>query len=166
MKKILLAGVALLCFSAQPVYANEGDLVSFAIGYYDVFDDEGALDLRLEYRPNSIVFIENLKPWAGLEVTSDTSIWAGAGLLYDIHLAEEWYLTPSAGVGFYAQGSSDTDLDNAFQFRTQLELAYEFEDTGRMGLSISHISNAGLGDKNPGTEVIGLYWHLPLDSIF
>ena len=48
----------------------------------------------------------------------------------------------------------------------QTALAYEFENNNRLGLSFSHTSNAGLGDSNPGTEVLGLYWHVPLNQIF
>lgn len=165
MKKILLAGAALSCM-IMPAFAKEGDLLSFSLGYFDAFDDDGALDMRLEYRPNSVVFIDNLKPWAGIELTSDSSVWLGGGLLYDWNFRDNWYLTPSVGAGLYAQGSSDKDLGSALEFRTQLEISYEFEDTSRMAFSVSHISNAGLSDNNPGTEVFGVYWHVPLDSLF
>ena len=136
------------------------------MGYFDILDDNGAADFRLEYRPNSPVFIDNLKPWAGLEVTTDGTIWAGGGLLYDWEFQENWYFTPSIGAGAYTEGSSDRDLDYPVQFRSQLEVSYEFDNNSRLGASFSHISNAGLGDHNPGTEVLGLYWHVPLNKIF
>jgi len=165
MKKLLLASAALSCL-ISPAAANEGDLISFSLGYFDAFDDNGAMDMRLEYRPNSVVFIENLKPWAGLELTSDSSIWIGGGLLYDWNFKDNWYLTPSVGAGLYAQGSSDKDLGSVLEFRSQLEISYEFENTSRMALGVSHISNGGFADENPGAEVVGLYWYVPLDSIF
>ncbi|HOO82059.1 MAG TPA: acyloxyacyl hydrolase [Alphaproteobacteria bacterium] len=135
--------------------------LNFAIGYYDVFDEQDGFDLRAEFRPNSTVFIDNLKPWAGLELTSQGSIWAGIGLLYDRNFKENWYFTPSLGVGFYTDGGSDKDLDYPVQFRSQLEIDYELESQHRIGLSLSHMSNAGLGDHNPGTEVISLNWSYP-----
>lgn len=132
------------------------DLLNFAIGYYDVFDDEDAIDLRVEYRPASSVFIDNLKPWVGLEVTTEASLWIGGGLLYDWNFQDSWYLTPSFGAGLYAQGSSDLDLGHPIEFRSQLEISYAFDNDARVGLSLSHMSNAGLDSKNPGTEILSL----------
>jgi hypothetical protein len=31
-----------------------------------------------------------------------------------------------------------------------------------LGVAISHLSNAGIGDRNPGTEIATLYYSLPL----
>ena len=52
------------------------------------------------------------------------------------------------------------------EFRSQVELGYQFENQSRLSLAFSHISNAELGDDNPGTEVLNLYYHLPLDLLF
>lgn len=167
--KILFAAVVLAACTSSPVTklsAQEIDLLSFAIGHYDIFDNNSAMDFRFEYRPDSKVFIENLKPWAGAEITSDTSVWVGTGLLYDFKLSDNFFLTPSFGAGFYTKGSSDKDLDFPIQFRSQLEVSYQFENNSRLGLGISHMSNANLGTTNPGTEVLSVYWHVPLEKIF
>ena len=100
--------------------------------------------------------IENLKPWGGLEFTSDASIWAGGGLLYEWGFLPDWYLIPSFGAGLYTEGSSDLDLDYPVQFRSQLEVNYEFDNKSRMGLGFSHMSNFDLGDTNPGAESLNL----------
>ncbi len=157
---ILVAG---LLEATAPAAAQEqhNGLINFAIGYYDVFDEQDGFDVRAEYRSNSIVFIEHLKPWAGIEITSEGSIWGGGGLLYDVNLQDNWYFTPSLGVGLYSDGGSDKDLDHLVEFRSQLEISYKFESENRIGLSFSHMSNAGLGDSNPGTEVISLNWSYP-----
>lgn len=166
MRKILLISSCLLCFQPQLAYAQSLDLLSFAIGYYDVFGHESEAELRAEYRPDSRIFMENLKPWVGIELTSEKSLWAGGGLLFDYNISNSWYLTPSFGAGLYSKGDSDKDLDHPIQFRSQLEISYEFQDLSRAGISLSHSSNAGLGDHNPGTEAIGFYWHIPLSNIF
>ena len=41
-------------------------------------------------------------------------------------------------------------LGNDIQFRTTLEFSFELKNKNRIGLSFGHISNANLGDKNPG----------------
>ena len=137
------------------------DYLTVTIGYYDIFDDDDAIDFRVEYRPDSVIFIDHLKPWAGIEITSDASLWLGGGLLYDYPITDDWFVTPGFGAGYYAQGSSDLDLSNALQFRSQLEISYKFDNDSRAGVSFSHISNGGLSDDNPGTEVLSLSWSFP-----
>jgi len=45
-----------------------------------------------------------------------------------------------------------------------LEFAFRFDDRSRLGLSISHYSNAGLGDSNPGTESLMANYSIPLGN--
>ena len=61
--------------------------------------------------------------------------------------------------GYYEDGTGK--LGNSLQFRTSLEISYELKNKNRIGLSISHISNANLGDKNPGSEIISISYHIP-----
>ena len=68
--------------------------------------------------------------------------------------------TPSFGVGYYDNGSGK-NLGNDVQFRTTLEVSYTLKSKNRIGLSIGHISNANLGDKNPGAEIISLTYQVP-----
>lgn len=162
LKLTLLA----LCLST-PAMAGETAYYSAGVGYYDVIGgDDGAADLRLEYRSDYDVLTDNLHPWGGVEITSDASVWAGFGLLYDWNVAPNFYITPNFGAGLYTKGSSDKDLDYPLEFRSQIEGAYQFEDKSRLGVGFGHISNASLGDKNPGVEILNLYYHVPTDSFF
>ena len=72
-----------------------------------------------------------------------------------------YFFTPSFGAGFYDNGSGK-NLGNDLQFRTSLELSYKLKSNNRVGISISHISNANLGDKNPGVEILSISYHIPL----
>ncbi len=75
-------------------------------------------------------------------------------------------VTPSFGGGFYADGSGKK-LGHEIEFRSQIELAYRFDNRSRLGVAFSHISNASIGgDKNPGVEVLNIYYALPLDGLF
>ncbi len=162
MKKsrLLLACAAPLCLfqAISPATAQEtaNDYLTFAIGYFDPFGNDGATDFRLEYRPGKTVLVDSLRPWAGLEGTTDGTLWLGGGLLYDWNFNGNWYATPSLGAGLYLQGGSDKDLDYPVQFRSQLEISYQYNSGIRAGAYLSHMSNASLGDHNPGTEVLGL----------
>lgn len=158
---VLLSAAAL--FLSLPAKAD-GDLASFGVGYYDINDDEDAVDFRLEYRWD-IPALKIVRPWAGVEASSDGAFYGVGGVLADIRLSSNTYLTPGIGAGLYADGGGK-DLGHDVIFRTQLELGYEFDNASRASIAVSHLSNASLSSKNPGTEVLGLYYHVPADSLF
>ena len=72
----------------------------------------------------------------------------------------KWIFTPSLGFGYYDRGSGKK-LGHEVQFRTTIEFSYELKNSNRLGLSFSHTSNANLGNKNPGVEVITLSYQVP-----
>ncbi len=154
----LLTFIAALPASAQ-------DLMSVGVGYYDINDNEDAADFRLEYRWDDPL-IWQVKPWLGAEATSDGAVYAVGGVLLDMHLDSEdkWVVTPSFGAGLYGDGDGK-DLGNTVEFRSQLELGYNFSDKSRLSIAGGHISNAGLGDSNPGTEIVNVYYHIPVSWI-
>ena len=173
VKKFAILAVlgGLLAFSA-PAKAQDGAVsadtsyLSLGAGIWDVTqDDDMATDFRVEYRHGDSLFWK-IKPWAGVEGTTDGSIWGGVGVLADFKPADNIYITPSFGAGLYSQGGSDKDLDHVIEFRSQLEAGYEFMNQQRVGVAFGHISNANLGDDNPGTEILNVYYHVPVGSLF
>ena len=38
------------------------------------------------------------------------------------------------------------------EFKTEIQISFEISDQSEMGISYNHISNASLGDKNPGAN--------------
>ncbi len=151
----------------------------FGIGIYDVkFDgtsSDYAQDLRFERRfdkplmnigPEEDNFFY-LKPFAGLELTTDSAIYVLSGIYLEDNLGElmsgeknNWNFTPSLGVGYYDDGNGKK-LGNKIEFRTTFEFSYNLKNLDRVGISISHISNANIGKKNPGAEVISLSYQKP-----
>lgn len=162
--------LALLGLLFTPALAQAQDaageaMLSFGAGIYDVGDDDDAGDFRVEYRSgNPLIWI--VKPWMGAELTSDGSVWVGGGVLFDVDLTEDLYIAPSFGVGFYDEGSSDLDLGYPIEFRSQIEGGYKFDSGQRVGVAFGHISNASLDEDNPGTEILNLYYHIPVNSLF
>lgn len=142
--------------------ADDPSFLSFGLGWYDFNDDRDAVDLRVEYRSKA-KFLGFVKPWVGVEVTSDVAAYGVVGVLSDIYFGRRLVLTPSFGVGVYADGDGK-DLGSAIEFRSQLEFGYRFDDRTRLSVAISHISNAHLTKQNPGTEIATIYYHVPLDK--
>ena len=151
----------------------------FGIGIYDVkFDGSEknqATDFRYEYRSDkSLLDIgpeeDNfffLKPFFGVEFTNDSASYFLTGIYFEDNVGEllegkesKFYFTPSFGAGIYDDGSGKK-LGNDLQFRTSLEVTYELKNKNRLGISLSHISNANLGNKNPGVEILSFSYHMP-----
>ncbi len=151
----------------------------FGLGLYDIkFDGsekDQSTDIRYEYRSDqSFLDIgpqeDNfffLKPFFGLEYTDDSAFYILTGFYVEDNVGElfegeknKLYLTPSFGGGYYNDGSGK-NLGNDIQFRTSLELSYVLKNSNRIGISFSHISNANLGEKNPGVEILSFSYHIP-----
>lgn len=151
----------------------------FAIGLFDVkFDGsetDPATDFRFEKRFNKSILeigpesenFFNLKPLLGIEATSDSAIYLLGGIYLEdnvgsLFAGEEsnFILTPSFAVGYYDEGDG-MKLGNNIEFRTSLEISYQLKNSNRIGLSFGHISNANIGDKNPGVEILSLSYQVP-----
>lgn len=146
---------------APSASAQEPSFLSVGLGWYDINDDKDAIDLRVEFRSKA-KFLGFVKPWVGIEITSDAAAYGVAGVLSDIYFGRRFVLTPSFGVGVYADGDGK-DLGSAIEFRSQLELGYRFDNRSRLALAFSHISNAHLTNQNPGSEILTVYYHVPLE---
>jgi len=161
----IAAAIAMVMFAAGQARADDPDFLSVAGGWYDwnrQFDQAG--EFRLEYRSDRKLWV--FKPFAAFAITSDRSIFLHSGLLLDIYFGRRLVLTWSEAPGFYDQGDSRRDLGYPLEFRSQLELSYRFDDRSRLGLAVSHYSNASLGDSNPGTESAMLYYSIPVDKLW
>lgn len=148
------------------------DHVSFGIGYFDALKNEPrdrAADFRLEYRFGDALWSDvkdwvNIRPWVGTEVTSDGGVYGAGGLLFDISIGD-FTLTPGFGAGMHHDGGGK-QLGSFWEFRSSAELSYRFQNDSRIALAFGHISNGGLTDQNPGTEVVTIYYHLPSSWLF
>ncbi len=145
-----------------PTAAAEDDshFLTLAAGYYDINDDMDAAEFRAEFRARDKLWL--FKPFGGLMATSDAAFYGYAGLLVDLYFGRRVVLTPGFAAGLYEDGDGK-DLGHIVEFRSSIELAFRFDNRSRLGLSFYHLSNAGLDDNNPGTEVLSLNYSIPLD---
>lgn len=95
-------------------------------------------------------------------------VWvdSGANFLYgelkrDFPFADNVVLTPSFGVGIF-QDSTEFRLGQTLEFRSGLEVAYQFTTGYRLGLALFHMSNGGLARENPGAEALVISLSLPI----
>ena len=59
--------------------------------------------------------------------------------------------TPSFAPGLYHEGDGK-DLGHVLEFKSEVQLSYAASDNMSLGVSYNHVSNASLGDKNPGAN--------------
>lgn len=164
MRRVHLATLAMLIM-AVPAQAQEPDFLSVGAGYYDLFDDQAAGEARLEYRFDEERRLWVFTPFVGVMATTDAATYGYAGIGVDVFFGPRWVATPTFAAGIYGNGDGK-DLGNAVEFRSGLEVAYRFDDRSRLGLSFTHISNAGIGDRNPGVESLVLMYSVPFDRLF
>ena len=166
MRRLLIAvaAVAILAGLAPAAKADDPSFVSISAGWFDFNrkKDEGA-NARIEYRSNYKIPFIKAKPFVALDAASTGHYFAGAGILWDVFFGRRFVLTPSFAPHFYTGDDKKLDMGYALEFRSQLEAAYRFDDRSRLGVAVSHYSNASLGDKNPGTEILSVYYSIPLN---
>jgi lipid A 3-O-deacylase len=119
---------------------------------------EFAAEVRIEYRADRLLWL--LKPFGGVAANSSGGLHAFAGVLIDFYLGQRLVFTPSFAPGLYHAGKGK-DLGFPVEFRSQLELSYQFPRGSRIGIGVSHLSNARLGRINPGIEAVSIVFSTP-----
>ena len=162
--KLALALIATMIVATPAAADEEPAFISLGAGATGVIADraQGAA-FNLEYRSDHDLW--KIRPFAGGFATSDASLYGYFGFLMDIYFDRRWVLTPNTAVGAYTEGDGQ-DLGHFIEFRSGFELAYRFDDRSRLGVAVHHLSNAGIGSDNPGTETALLYYSIPLNSLF
>jgi hypothetical protein len=163
-----LLALAALAGLSMPVLAAsdddpDPDALAFGLGYFDIVKrrDDAAI-LNLEYRSDKRLWV--FKPQAGLFATSKGGFYAYAGIRLDVYFGNRFVFTPSFSPGLYHEGNGK-DLGFEVEFRSSAEIAYRFDDYSRLSLGIAHLSNASLGDKNPGVETLTLTYSVPFAKL-
>ena len=134
-------------------FADQKDKWSISIGQFDVnYRDQLSSEIRLEYLYGKNFYKNSfdLKQFIGIMRNGDDGSYLYTGLRKDIEVSNNWNFTPSFALGYYDRGKS-LDLGYNLEFRSQIEFSYALGES-RIGFNLNHISNASLGDTNPGTE--------------
>ena len=138
-------------------------------------DGEETVLFNIEYRPGHryLSYTDNdgfdfgVAPFVGGYVGADSSAYGYVGFGHEFVIDDHFIIMPNTAVGLYTDGGDGPDLGHAIEFRSGIELAYRFDNKVQAGLALHHMSNASIGDRNPGTEHVTFYLNIPLDgSIF
>ena len=158
LKKILFSFLFItIAFSSiaddKKLNSNDTEL-SFYSGIFD-FSDDGKKSTLVGFEHqnenlNRDTFLGNLSPITGFLITADNAgyIYTGVQAQYKLGALN---LTPSFTPGIYHEGDGK-DLGHLIEFKSELQISLDLSKTSELGFSYNHISNASLGDKNPGAN--------------
>jgi len=128
-----------------------GNNWSFYSGMFD-FSDEGKKSnlFGVQHINTEDSYFGTLQPVTGVMTTADNAIYLYKG--FQIQNSDgPLKFTPSFTPGLYFEGDGK-DLGHVIEFKTELQISFEISSNSELGFSYNHISNASLGDKNPGAN--------------
>lgn len=172
---ILAAGIAGEAADIGDVRVGNGATgvplsLTFGAGYYNVLNDKGDEFREKDGRGAGVGRVElrfnkeflRIRPFIGVEGTTDSAAYLYGGGMVDVRFGDHFILSPNAAIGAYFDGDG-RKMGSNLEFRTGVEAAWEFDNRMRVGAAFHHISNAGIGDVNPGVETVTVNLSIPLN---
>ena len=133
---------------------NQNTEFNVYTGMFD-FSDDGKKSTLIGFQHqnkdlNRNTFLGNLSPITGALITADSASYLYTGVQAQYKLGA-LNITPSFTPGLYFEGDGK-DLGHLIEFKSELQFSLDLSKTSELGFSYNHISNASLGDKNPGAN--------------
>jgi lipid A 3-O-deacylase len=142
--------------------AEVAGYVAGGLGAFDFLHQFTAAQGRLEFR-----FAESLFFWhplIGTFFTNRGSVYTYGGFRLELPVGRHILILPMATVGDYEKGGGK-NLGSHIEFKTGAEVDLVFANGVRVGPVFDHVSNAGIGKKNPGEENLLLMVSVPLGLV-
>ena len=128
---------------------------NFYTGNFDFSDDkQKAILVGFQHQNENLerdTFLGNASPITGGFVTENSAAYVYTGVEWNYAMSDKFKFTPSFTPGIYYEGDGK-DLGHALEFKTEVQLSYAVSEKTNLGVSYNHLSNASLGDKNPGAN--------------
>ena len=141
-------------FSADENMNEHKTKLNFFTGMFDWSDHKQKAGLFGLQHQNDELFIEGtnarFSPITGAFITSKNAFYIYTGVQAEYQLGS-LAITPSFAPGYYNAGDGKA-LGYPLEFKTEIQMSYDLSNTTHLGMSYNHISNASLGDKNPGAN--------------
>lgn len=134
------------------------------VGGFNVLRQKGVSPsglVGLEYRGRTQDNL--LRPTIGFFMTLDPAAYAYAGYVVDIPVAGSFVFSPNFMIGAYIPADSAYKMGGIIEFKSSVELSWQFDSKSRLGICFGHISNANLYLQNPGEEHLVLNFAYALE---
>ncbi|MBF8263381.1 MAG: hypothetical protein HW387_1046 [Parachlamydiales bacterium] len=155
----LLCGVGLSAYSRP-------DQVSIYAGAFDLLRDwHRTFEMGVEYKfaqswSGPIHFLE-FRPLLGIMANAQKSTYLYGGINFDLYPADWLVIAPGFALGWYHQAEGK-NLGFPVEFRTSIEMSWQFPNSSRLGVRFYHLSNANFSSRNPGEESLVLIYDIPV----
>ena len=149
----------ILLISTLPARGEEVSLpneheFNFYSGMFDFSDDGKRSNLfGVQHQNENLVkesFMGTLSPVTGFMMTGDSASYLYTGVQAQYKFGSINFV-PSFTPGLYNEGDGK-DLGHILEFKSEVQLSLDVSGNSEVGFSYNHISNASLGDKNPGAN--------------
>jgi len=155
--KLISRLIFIISFSllSSAVYSEENSSkFNVYSGMFD-FSDTGKKSTLIGFQHqnedlNRDTFLGNLSPITGALVTADSAAYIYTGIQAQYTLGKINFI-PSFTPGLYSKGDGK-DLGHILEFKSELQISVDFVSNSQLGFSYNHLSNASLGNKNPGAN--------------
>ena len=128
--------------------------VNFYTGMFDFSDDGKKSALYgIEHQNENLyrdTIFARISPVTGAMITADSATYFYTGIETNYSIGS-LNITPSFTPGWYTQGGGK-DLGHPIEFKSEVQLSLDLTEGSNLGMSYNHVSNASLGDKNPGAN--------------
>ena len=128
--------------------------INFYSGMFDFSDDgKKSAIIGLQHQNENLIresFLGTLSPITGAMITADNAayFYTGVQAQYKMGIFD---VTPSFTPGIYEKGDGK-DLGHLVEFKSEIQLTFDLNDSTHLRMSYNHLSNASLGTKNPGAN--------------
>jgi lipid A 3-O-deacylase len=145
-----------ILFTATKLLAaeNTSHQYNFFIGNFDFSDDkQAAMLVGFQHQNETLerdTFLGNISPITGGFVTENSAVYIYTGFEWNVDMGS-FTFTPSFAPGLYHKGDGK-DLGHVLEFKSEVQLSFDLSQSSKIGFSYNHVSNASLGDKNPGAN--------------
>ena len=153
LKKISLILVLLLT-TTKSFASEDNHQLNFYVGNFDFSDHkQAAILVGFQHQNEDLnrdTLIGNISPITGGFVTENSAIYVYTGFEWNVDMGS-FTFTPSFAPGLYHEGDGK-DLGHALEFKSEVQISFDLSQSSKIGFSYNHVSNASLGDKNPGAN--------------
>jgi lipid A 3-O-deacylase len=150
---LIILFTATKLIAAEELDNNENQVNVF-VGNFDFSDHkQKAFLLGFQHQNENLnrdTFLGNVSPISGGFVTENSAAYVYTGIEWNLDMGN-FIFTPSFAPGLYHEGDGK-DLGHILEFKSEVQLSYQASDKTSFGVSYNHLSNASLGDKNPGAN--------------
>ena len=143
-------------FTTTKLFAAEinNHQYNFYTGNFDFSDNkQAAMLVGFQHQNENLerdTFFGNISPITGALITADNAGYVYTGIQAQYKIGN-LNITPSFTPGLYHEGDGK-DLGHLVEFKSEVQISLDIFKDSELGFSYNHISNASLGDKNPGAN--------------